>query len=76
MIDDPFNAKLFNGASSEEKFEISVLALGQVARVLTLQALRIGDLLDRLEKVARRHETQNWLTAINERIEERKNGSP
>ena len=70
-MDDPYIAKIFNGTTPEEKFEVAVLALGQFARVLTLQALRLDEILERLEAIERRMEAKSWVKAINAEIERR-----
>jgi len=72
---DPFEAKLFEGATTEEKLEVAIRALGNFAKVLTLMAVRLSDIIDRLDEVAKHFEAKSWERAINERIEERKNGS-
>ncbi len=68
---DPFQGKLFEGATIEQRFEISVRALGQAAKVVTLMTVRFSDLLDYLETIARRLEGKSWEQAIKAELKRR-----
>jgi len=72
---DPFEAKLFEGATSEEKFEIAVRALGHFAKILTLQAIRLSEAVDRLDKIEQRLEAKSWVKAISAELDRRKEES-
>lgn len=69
---DPFESKLLKGATTEQKLEISIRALGQAAKTFTLAAQHLSQVADRLDEAVKRFEQKSWEKAIHERIEERK----
>lgn len=73
---DPFEAKLFQGTTPEEKFEVAVRALGQAARVGSLLTAELSALVDRLDLIVRRLEAKSWEQAIKAELKRRgKNAS-
>ncbi len=73
---DPFESKLFEGTSTEQKLEVSVRALGQAAKTFSLAAVHLSQAIDRLELIARRLEAKSWEQAINAELKRReKNAS-
>lgn len=69
---DPFESKLFEGATTEEKLEIAVRALGEAAKTVVLAAALISDIADRLDQAVNRLNQKSWEKAIHERLEERR----
>jgi hypothetical protein len=68
---DPFESKLFEGATIEQKLEVAVRGLGQAAKFLALTSVHFSALMDRLELIARRLEAKSWEQAINAELKRR-----
>ena len=68
---DPFEAKVFEGATTEQKLEVAVRVLGQAAKAVVLAAGLISDIADRLDEAVKRFEQKSWEKAVNTELERR-----
>ncbi len=65
-------AKMLRGLSPEHKLEIAVRALCDTAKEMSLNQVRLTELVDRLETITKRVESQSWTRAIKEDLDRRK----
>jgi len=67
----PGEYKLLEKLTAEEKFELAVRALVDVTKEMAFMELRFLELVDKLEVVARRLETNSMAEAIRQELDRR-----